>query len=491
VNYSLSKILLTLLTLLSLASPSKAQTVSGRFDGIALGNSTGNVSHTIPGAFITVCVAGSPGVPCTNFVPIYSSPNLSPSSALPNPFNADLNGNFFFYTAPQKVQIQVVGAGYATYVYDYVTVPNDPLNPVLATLVVGAAPKIGVTGLTQCLHVNSLGVISGTGSDCGASAGAGVASLTGDGVLFNNSASMGAVTLSPMNFGAHKWYGNPTGSTGAAGANFITDSDLAFQIPLSQLNGGAAPSGQSYDFTGVNLLKLRTSSGLSTSVNGDLGYDSLNKNWHIWNNGQDSYVMIGPTSGPSFVNGDCIQANISGTTVTLIDAGAKCEDPLPVFISQTGKQDTIFGTAFSGGGVYVYPFYLPQPLTFGHISVFITSSETSGSQYDFGVINTSGTLLTHTGLQGLTGSIGAKTAAISGGGTVTLPRGWYYFCVGGGDGSGTVIFTAIDVYKRAYAVQSTTTTGADTALPSSITPPVASIVGGSSAITYFDFILSQ
>lgn len=52
-----------------------------------------------------------------------------------------------------------------------------------------------ITGSTQCLHVDTSGVLSGTGSDCGSGGGGGVTSLTGDGTLITNSASTGAVTL--------------------------------------------------------------------------------------------------------------------------------------------------------------------------------------------------------------------------------------------------------------------------------------------------------
>lgn len=52
----------------------------------------------------------------------------------------------------------------------------------------------GITGSTQCLHVNTSGVVSGTGSDCGSGSG-GVTSLTATYPLIA-SASTGAVTLS-------------------------------------------------------------------------------------------------------------------------------------------------------------------------------------------------------------------------------------------------------------------------------------------------------
>lgn len=76
-------------------------------------------------------------------------------------------------------------------------------------LVFGTSPTIStgltlgyITGSTQCLHVNTSGVVTGTGSDCGAG-GSGltvgstsIASGTNTKVLFNNSGVLGEYTIS-------------------------------------------------------------------------------------------------------------------------------------------------------------------------------------------------------------------------------------------------------------------------------------------------------
>lgn len=60
----------------------------------------------------------------------------------------------------------------------------------------------------------------------GGGGGGGVSSFTGDGALINNSASTGAVTVTLATAGAHKWWGNNTGSTAAPGYQAIGTGDL-------------------------------------------------------------------------------------------------------------------------------------------------------------------------------------------------------------------------------------------------------------------------
>jgi hypothetical protein len=74
------------------------------------------------------------------------------------------------------------------------------------------------------------------------------------------------------------------------------------------------------DFSGSTILKLRVGAGLTTSANGDCGYDSTNGNWHCWN-GADK--IVGLISG-STTDLHCVEFSKSGNKVTLIDAGAAC-----------------------------------------------------------------------------------------------------------------------------------------------------------------------
>ena len=81
-----------------------------------------------------------------------------------------------------------------------------------------------ITGSTQCLHVSTLGVVSGTGSDCGASGG-------GSNVTVN-----GGSTLSTANF---------NGTTPAAGSNGI---NVTFQTSGSNVSAEVVGDGNSAHF---------------------------------------------------------------------------------------------------------------------------------------------------------------------------------------------------------------------------------------------------
>jgi hypothetical protein len=120
-----------------------------------------------------------------------------------------------------------------------------------------------ITGLTQCLHVDTTGALTGTGADCGAGGG-GVTSFTGDGALLSNSGSTGAVTATLANAGAHKYWGNNTGSPTTPAYVALVAGDLP-AVPLSGLatqaldtvvmnatGGTASPTAVAMPSTGIN-----------------------------------------------------------------------------------------------------------------------------------------------------------------------------------------------------------------------------------------------
>lgn len=92
------------------------------------------------------------------------------------------------------------------------------------------------------------------------------------------------------------------------------------QPTLADIAAGVAPTG-TFDFSGVTLFKGRVGAGLTTTVNGDFGYDTTNKNWHFWENAGDRLAGIW-ASTPT--NGNCVSAQVSSSVVTLVDAGAPC-----------------------------------------------------------------------------------------------------------------------------------------------------------------------
>lgn len=113
------------------------------------------------------------------------------------------------------------------------------------------APKFGtITGSTQCLHVDTTGLVSGTGSDCGSSGGGGVstvASADGSITVSGTTAIDLAVVKAPK----------LTTARTIAGVSF--DGSANISIPASGLSNGV---------TGSGAIVLATSPTLTTAILG-------------------------------------------------------------------------------------------------------------------------------------------------------------------------------------------------------------------------------
>ena len=81
----------------------------------------------LAGASVRVCAQPATGKPCTPLALIYSDPGLT--QALPNPTTTDGLGNYFFYAAPGKYEIEISGPGITTKQIPDVVLPQDPSNP--------------------------------------------------------------------------------------------------------------------------------------------------------------------------------------------------------------------------------------------------------------------------------------------------------------------------------------------------------------------------
>ena len=86
-------------------------------------------SRGIPlaGATVRVCVMPASGQPCTPLALIYSDAALT--QALANPTTTDGLGNYFFYAAPGKYEIEISGPGITAKQIPNVILPNDPASP--------------------------------------------------------------------------------------------------------------------------------------------------------------------------------------------------------------------------------------------------------------------------------------------------------------------------------------------------------------------------
>jgi len=86
-------------------------------------------SRGIPlaGATVRVCAMPASGQPCTPLALIYSDAALT--QALANPTTTDGLGNYFFYAAPGKYEIEISGPAITTKQIPNVVLPNDPSSP--------------------------------------------------------------------------------------------------------------------------------------------------------------------------------------------------------------------------------------------------------------------------------------------------------------------------------------------------------------------------
>jgi hypothetical protein len=102
--------------------------------------------------------------------------------------------------------------------------------------------------------------------------------------------------------------------------------------------GTFAATGNTFDFSGVTLLKLRVGAGATTSANGDQAYDTTNKNWHIWSNAVDNINLLMPVS-VSPANNDCAKYSVAAGVITITTAGGPCS-LTPPFSGITSSTNT-------------------------------------------------------------------------------------------------------------------------------------------------------
>ena len=223
--------------------------------------STTQVQASYPGCSITVIIHGG------GAATIYSDNANTP---LANPFTSTLSGQWTFFAANGRYDITLSGGGL-------------PSSVTYSDVVLFDAASVG-------------GVLTSAGSPAA------------NQVTYFTSASQ--VT------------GTPTDTT-PTHALFTTAGAPAFRQPtLTDIAGGTAPAG-TYNFSGVTLIQLRAGATLTTSTNGDVGYDTTNKNWHGFANGVDSLFATIPTS-VGVANEDCADWDNVAGTISLADFGSPC-----------------------------------------------------------------------------------------------------------------------------------------------------------------------
>src|ERR1700738_760712 len=104
------------------------------------------------GATIRICAMPASGQPCTPLAQIYSDAALT--QALANPTSTDGLGNYSFYAAPGKYEIEVSGPGITTKQLPNVILPNDPASPTFSSINSSGAISAFSLNLSGNLTVN-------------------------------------------------------------------------------------------------------------------------------------------------------------------------------------------------------------------------------------------------------------------------------------------------------------------------------------------------
>lgn len=167
-------------------------------------------------------------------------------------------------TAPDQTVVLTPGTGISTSgTYPNFTITNTapltfsypfPNSATSSALTLGGLTLSNITGSTQCLHVNSSGVVSGTSADCGTGSG-GVTSVSTTYPLQTTGAT-GAITLSTA-------FGTTTSNT-FAGTQTFTNSPVFSTLGAGTVNATAA--GAVYNTATTSL-----SVGSPLTVTGTLG----------------------------------------------------------------------------------------------------------------------------------------------------------------------------------------------------------------------------
>lgn len=135
--------------LLAVAPPAHAQ--GSRKDDVVFGPQ----GRPAAGATITVCTSSATGTPCSPLASLYTDATLTVSS--PNPFTTDGLGNYHFYAAPGRYQVQVSGPGITTYTISDVILPSDPSS-------MASGNNVSAFGLTLGGNLSVAGNASVTGT---------------------------------------------------------------------------------------------------------------------------------------------------------------------------------------------------------------------------------------------------------------------------------------------------------------------------------------
>ena len=121
-------------------------------------------SRGIPlaGATVRVCAMPATGQPCAPLALIYSDAALT--QAIANPTTTDGLGNYFFYAAPGKYEIEISGPSITTKQIPNIVLPNDPSSPTFSGAIsafsLNLSGNLSVTGNTTVIGSLASGTLN-------------------------------------------------------------------------------------------------------------------------------------------------------------------------------------------------------------------------------------------------------------------------------------------------------------------------------------------
>ena len=180
----------------------------------------------LAGATVRVCAMPASGQPCAPLALIYSDAALT--QALANPTATDGLGNYSFYAAPGKYEIEISGPGITTKQLPKVILPSDPASPTFSSI----SSTGGINAFSLMLTGNL--TVNGRTSVVGSLA-SGTLTLSNQGSA-PGAASSGTVNLYTKSADKRLYYKDETGTEVgpiASGSGAQTNQPNTFTAPQS------------------------------------------------------------------------------------------------------------------------------------------------------------------------------------------------------------------------------------------------------------------
>src|SRR5580658_3045548 len=139
-----------------LGGPDSVRAQGSRKDDVVF-NAQG---RPMAGATVRVCTSAATGQPCSPLALIYSDQGLT--QALANPTTTDGLGNYTFYAAPGRYEIEISGPNITDEQFPNVILPNDPSSPTFTTITSTSGISAFSLSLSGNLTVSGSAAVSGT-----------------------------------------------------------------------------------------------------------------------------------------------------------------------------------------------------------------------------------------------------------------------------------------------------------------------------------------